>query len=86
MMPGVVFSSGWDGMLRALATDSGRVLWSFDMAQEYQTVNRVKAKGGSMATAGPVVAGGMVFTGSGYVSNGVEDGMPGNVLLAFSAE
>jgi polyvinyl alcohol dehydrogenase (cytochrome) len=86
MMPGVVFSSGWDGMLRALATDSGRVLWSFDMAQPYQTVNGVKAKGGSMATAGPVVAGGMVFTGSGYVSNGVEDGMPGNVLLAFSAE
>ena len=86
MIPGVVFSSGWDGMLRALATDSGRVLWSFDMAREFKTVNGVKANGGSMATAGPVIAGGMVFTGSGYVSNGVEDGMPGNVLLAFSAE
>jgi polyvinyl alcohol dehydrogenase (cytochrome) len=86
MIPGVVFSSGWDGMLRALATDSGRVLWSYDMVQEFKTVNGVKAKGGSMATAGPVIAGGMVFTGSGYVSNGVEDGMPGNALLAFSAE
>jgi polyvinyl alcohol dehydrogenase (cytochrome) len=56
------------------------------MAQDYTTVNGVKAKGGSMATAGPVIAGGMVFAGSGYVSNGYENGMPGNVLLAFSAE
>jgi polyvinyl alcohol dehydrogenase (cytochrome) len=83
---GVVFSGGWDGLLRALSAETGRVLWEFDMAQDYTTVNGVKAKGGSMATAGPVIAGGMVFAGSGYVSNGYENGMPGNVLLAFSAE
>lgn len=33
---------------------------------------------------GPVVAVGMLFVGSGYVGTG--NGMPGNVLLAFSVK
>ena len=37
------------------------------MIRDYETVNHVPAKGGSMAAAGPTVAGGMVFVGSGYV-------------------
>jgi hypothetical protein len=45
-------------------------------------VNGIAARGGSMGAAGPTVAGGMVFAGSGYI--GVRNGMPGNVLLAFS--
>jgi polyvinyl alcohol dehydrogenase (cytochrome) len=49
---------------------------------DYATVNGVAAKGGSMGAAGPVVVGGSLFTGSGYI--GVKNGMPGNVLLAFS--
>jgi hypothetical protein len=35
-----------------------------------------------MGAAGPVIVGGTLFTGSGYI--GVKNGMPGNVLLAFS--
>ncbi len=35
-----------------------------------------------MGAAGPAVAGGMLFVPSGYV--GVRNGMPGNVVLAFS--
>ena len=74
-------------MLRALATDTGRVILAVRHGAGIQDREwRAKANGGSMATAGPVIAGGMVFTGSGYGSNGVEDGMPGNVLLAFSVE
>jgi hypothetical protein len=34
--------------------------------------------------SGPTVAGGMLLVGSGYV--GVRNGMPGNVLLAFSVD
>jgi len=37
-----------------------------------------------MGAAGPVVVGGTLFTNSGYI--GVKGGMPGNVLLAFSAQ
>ena len=79
-IPGVVFSGGWDGMLRAYATDDGRQLWQYDTGHEFITVNSVPAKGGSMGAAGPVAAGGMLFAGSGYVFGA---GTPGNVLLAF---
>ena len=80
-IPGVVFSGSVDGHLRAFSTEDGRVLWDFDTARDYQTVNGVRGKGGSLDGAGPVVAGGMVFVNSGYSRNG---GIGGNVLLAFA--
>lgn len=82
-IPGVVFSGGWDGVLRALAANDGHVVWEYNTVQDFKTVNGVVAKGGSLSVSGPTVAGGMLFAGSGYV--GVRNGMPGNVLLAFSA-
>ncbi len=83
-IPGVVFSGGWDGVLRALSAADGAILWQFDMLREFDTVNRVPAEGGSMGASGPTVAGGMVFAGAGYP--GVQDGRNGNVLLAFGVE
>jgi polyvinyl alcohol dehydrogenase (cytochrome) len=83
-IPGVIFSGGWDGVLHALSTADGHALWEYNTAHEYTTVNGVAAKGGSMGAPGPVVVGGMLYVGSGYVGTG--NGMPGNVLLAFSAE
>ena len=50
----------------------------------YETVNGVKAKGGSFNGPGPVVAGGMVFMNAGY--NYLGFGIGGNVLLAFSPQ
>lgn len=85
-IPGAVFAGGWDGVLRALSTAGGRVLWEYNMVHDYQTVNSVPAKGGSTVAAGPTVAGGMVFAGSGYPGLGAGAGMPGNVLLAFGVE
>ncbi len=81
-IPGVVFSGGWDGVLRALSAADGHVLWEYNTVQDFKTVNGVAAKGGSMGAAGPTVAGGMLFVPSGYV--GVKNGMPGNVLLVFA--
>jgi polyvinyl alcohol dehydrogenase (cytochrome) len=83
-IPGVVFAGGWDGVLRALSTEDGRVIWEYNTMKEFETVNGVPAKGGSMGAPGPTIAGGMVFVGSGYV--GAIGGFPGNVLLAFSPE
>jgi polyvinyl alcohol dehydrogenase (cytochrome) len=80
-IPGVVFSGSDDGHLRAYATEDGRMLWDFDTARSYETVNGVSGRGGSLDGAGPVVAGGMLFVNSGYARNG---GIPGNVLLAFA--
>jgi polyvinyl alcohol dehydrogenase (cytochrome) len=81
VIPGVVFSAGLDGMLRAFTTMDGTPIWQFDTTQELPTVNGIKAKGGSIGSAGPTIANGMVFVTSGYT--GFEGGAPGNMLLAF---
>ncbi|MBZ5660304.1 MAG: PQQ-binding-like beta-propeller repeat protein [Acidobacteriia bacterium] len=83
VMPGVVFSGSSEGILRAFSTDDGRLLWDFNMVRDYQTVNGVPAKGGSMGQPGPTVAGGLLFAGSGYVFGA---GTPGNALLVFSPQ
>jgi polyvinyl alcohol dehydrogenase (cytochrome) len=82
-IPGVVFSGAVDGHLRAYSTRDGSVLWDFDTAREFDTVNGVNAKGGSMDGPGPAIAGGMVYVSSGY---GQWGGLAGNVLLAFSVD
>jgi polyvinyl alcohol dehydrogenase (cytochrome) len=81
---GIVLSGGWDGVVRALSADGGQVLWEYDTIRDFDTVNRVPARGGSMGAPGPTIAGGMMFVGSGYI--GVRSGTPGNVLLAFGVE
>ncbi|HEX4593343.1 MAG TPA: PQQ-binding-like beta-propeller repeat protein [Bryobacteraceae bacterium] len=82
-MPGVVFSGSVDGHFRAFSAKSGEIIWDFNTVQDYQTVNGVPGKGGSLDSAGPTIADGMVFTNSGY---GMWQGLPGNVLLAFSVD
>jgi polyvinyl alcohol dehydrogenase (cytochrome) len=84
VIPGIVFGGGYDGILRALSTKDGELVWRFNMLQEFRTVNGVPAKGGSMGSAGPVIAGGTLFVPSGYTFG--ERGTPGNALLAFSPE
>lgn len=79
VIPGVVFSGSVSGFLRAYATD-GKLLWEFDTARDYQAVNGVPAHGGAIDGPGPVIAGGMLYTNSGY---SLWSGVAGNVLLAF---
>jgi polyvinyl alcohol dehydrogenase (cytochrome) len=83
LIPGAVFATSNDGHVRAHATADGRVLWAFDTAREFTTVNAVPARGGSLDGQGVVIANGLVLVSSGYPRNG---GMPGNVLLAFRAD
>ena len=82
-IPGIVFSGGIDGHLRAYSSDKGAIVWDVDTMQPYTTVNGVTGNGGSLDGPGPVVAGGMVFVNSGYA---FISGKPGNVLLAFSVD
>ena len=82
-IPGVVFSGSLDGHLRAYSAEEGKVIWDFDTVREFQTVNGVRANGGSLNGPGVVVAGGMLFVNSGYARLG---SIPGNVLLAFSVD
>jgi polyvinyl alcohol dehydrogenase (cytochrome) len=79
-IPGVVFSPSMDGHVRAHDTRTGKIIWDFDTARDFPTVNGIQAKGGSMAATGATVADGILYVNSGYSS------MAGNVLLAFSAK
>ena len=81
VIPGVVFSGGQDGVLRALSTTDGKQLWEFDTVRDFMTINSIAARGGAMGAPGPTIAGGMLFLGSGYT--GLGNGRGGNVLLAF---
>jgi polyvinyl alcohol dehydrogenase (cytochrome) len=82
-IPGVVFSGGLDGHLRAYAASDGKIIWDVDTAQTYSTVNGVTAHGGSLDGPGAVIVDGMLYVNSGYANFGTA---PGNVLLAFSAD
>ena len=82
-MPGVAFVAGSDGRLHALSTADGKVIWEYDTARPFETVNKVSAHGGAISSIGPTIANGMLFIGSGYAVSGNNTG---NVLLAFSAE
>ena len=80
VIPGVVFAGGLDGHIRAYAAADGRIIWDFDTTGVTGTANGVPGRGGAIDGPGPVIAGGMLFTNSGYGSYGQ---MPGNLLLAF---
>jgi polyvinyl alcohol dehydrogenase (cytochrome) len=80
VIPGVVFSGSIDGHMRAYSTADGSIIWDFNTAREFETVNHVPARGGSIDAAGPAIADGLLVTNSGYA---LWKGMPGNVLLAF---
>ena len=82
VIPGVVFSGSLSGVMKAYDTSSGEVLWEFDTVRNYKAVNGAKARGGAIDGPGPVVVDGVVYITSGYAKFG---GLPGNVLLAFTA-
>ena len=82
-IPGLVFSGGLDGRLRAYSAADGHIVWDVDTKGDYQTINGVAANGGSIDGGGAVVVDGMVYVGSG---SGFVGTMPGNVLLAYSVD
>jgi polyvinyl alcohol dehydrogenase (cytochrome) len=81
VIPGAAFSGSMDGHLRAYSTIDGKILWDYDTAKDFATVNKVKAGGGSLDLGGATIVNGVI-----YVNSGSDRGSPGNVLLAFSVE
>ncbi len=83
VIPGVAFSGSMDGHLRAYSTIDGKILWDYETAKDFATVNGIKASGGSLDQGGATIVNGMLYINSGY---GQRVGQPGNVLLAFSVD
>jgi polyvinyl alcohol dehydrogenase (cytochrome) len=82
-IPGAVFSGSVDGHIRAYDTTGGKVLWDYNTLDRVETINGIPAHGGSLTSAGPAVADGILYVMSGYSRTAL---MPGNLLLAFSVE
>ena len=88
VMPGIVFSGTLDGWLRGYDAATGKIAWEFSTtAQTYNTVNGNAAQpGGGIDGMGPTIAGGMVYTMSGFNGAARTGGNGVNVLLAFSVD
>ncbi len=82
-IPGAVFSGSEDGHMRAYSSQDGHILWDYNTVSSFDTINRVRAKGGSIDGPGPAIVDGIVYVPSGYPNWG---GLAGNVLLAFSVK
>ncbi len=77
---GAVITAGLDGRLFVFNSDNGELLFEYDTATDFETVNGVEGYGGSIDSHSIAAGSGMVFVGSGYGSFGE---VSGNVLLAF---
>jgi polyvinyl alcohol dehydrogenase (cytochrome) len=76
----VVYAAGVDGTLYALDRATGGILWRFETAREFETLLGLETRGGGIqGTAGPMLANGRLFVGSGYG----QAQRPGNALIAF---
>jgi polyvinyl alcohol dehydrogenase (cytochrome) len=83
VIPGIVFAGSLDGHIRGYASKDGKILWEYNTARDYEIINGIKAKGGSIDGPAPVIADGMLYVNSGY---GMFGEMGGNVLLAFGVD
>lgn len=82
--PDMVVAGAADGHVRILSAETGEMLWDFDTAREFTSVNGATGNGGSMSGgAAPILYGGNLIVSSGYAFLGK---MPGNVLLVFGIE
>ncbi len=79
--PGAVVAGHLDGFIRIYAKEDGEVLWEYDTKQPITAVNGLKAIGGGMSGAGPMVADGYLISNSGY---GLYFHEPGNMLAVFA--
>jgi polyvinyl alcohol dehydrogenase (cytochrome) len=80
VIDGVVVTGSLDGHLYAIDGKTGKLVWKIDTVQDYQTLNGVAGKGGSIDGASILGVNGLLISGSGY---GMFGQTPGNVLLGF---
>jgi len=60
VIPGVVFAGALDGHIRAYSATDGQILWDVNTVQDFETVNGIKGRGGSIDGPSPVVSDGML--------------------------
>jgi len=79
----LVFSGALDGKMRIYSAATGEVVWEFDTLTDFETINGVRAIGGSIDSAGAVLIDDKLIVNSGYDKFGLQ---PGNALLMFELQ
>jgi polyvinyl alcohol dehydrogenase (cytochrome) len=69
-----------DGTVYVNDAKTGKLLWSYQTAKEYDGINGVKGKGGAIDSNSITAVNGLLLVNSGY---GMFGQTPGNMLLAF---
>lgn len=75
-----VVTGGLDGWLYILDKTSGELVWKYQTARAFGTLNGVKANGAAIDNASIIAQNGTLFVNSGY---GLFGAGAGNVMLAF---
>ena len=79
----MIITGSMNGIIEIISTKDGNLLWSFDTAMQFKTINQISANGGSIDSNGPIIAGDHLIATSGYDIYGQ---LTGNILLVFSIE
>tara|TARA_B110000008_G_scaffold251895_1_gene266147 strand:- start:51 stop:1829 length:1779 start_codon:yes stop_codon:yes gene_type:complete len=79
----MIITGSMNGIIEIISTKDGNLLWSFDTAMQFKTINQISANGGSIDSNGPIIAGNHLIATSGYDIYGQ---LTGNILLVFSIE
>ncbi|MGQ9426041.1 outer membrane protein assembly factor BamB family protein [Gilvimarinus sp. F26214L] len=77
---GAVVSGTLDGMLRVFDSRTGEMLFEYNVARDFESINGIKGRGGSIDNATIVANNGLLLVSAGYA---LFNETPGNVLLAF---
>ncbi|MDP3740245.1 MAG: PQQ-binding-like beta-propeller repeat protein [Hyphomonadaceae bacterium] len=80
VIDGAVVAAALDGTIYVVDSKTGKLLWSYQTAKEYDGVNGVKGKGGAIDSNSITAANGLLLVNSGY---GMFGQAGGNMLLAF---
>ncbi|MEP7313559.1 MAG: PQQ-binding-like beta-propeller repeat protein, partial [Pseudomonadota bacterium] len=84
VIDGVVVEGSADSLLRVFDRETGALLFTFDVARSFSTVNGVPGTGGAIDNASIVAANGYLFLNAGYGLFGGQN--PGNVFLALRSK
>jgi len=75
-----IITGGLDGRVYMVEKKTGKLVWQYDTARDFTTLNGVKGNGGSVDNASIIAANGLVIMNSGY---GLFGQGAGNVMIAF---
>jgi polyvinyl alcohol dehydrogenase (cytochrome) len=80
LVDGTVVTAALNGALYVNDAKTGKLLWSYETAKEYDGINGVKGKGGAIESNSITAMNGLLLVNSGY---GMFGQAGGNMLLAF---